>query len=128
MSKKLKVFLGICYLFILFIFLYLIFSKTEISRLNDFSYYKEIQRNLEIFIGNKLYINLFLFSLFAIIWVILLGFGSPILIVSGILFGKWVGTLISILSISIGALALYSIALFFFNDLFQKIFKRKFKK
>ncbi len=128
MSKKLKVFLGICYLFILFIFLYLIFSKTEISRLNDFSYYKEIQRNLEIFIGNKLYINLFLFSLFAIIWVILLGFGSPILIVSGILFGKWVGTFISILSISIGALALYSIALFFFNDLFQKIFNRKFKK
>ena len=29
----------------------------------------------------------------------LLGFGSPILIISGILFGQWLGTLISVISI-----------------------------
>jgi uncharacterized membrane protein YdjX (TVP38/TMEM64 family) len=128
MSKKLKVFLGICYLFILFIFLYFIFSKIEINRLNDFLYYKELQKNLEIFIGNKFFINLFLFSLFAIIWVVFLGFGSPLLIISGILFGKWIGTFISVVSISLGALVLYSIVLFFFNDFFKNIFKRKFLK
>ena len=128
MSKKLKVFLGICYLFILFIFLYFIFSKIEINRLRDFLYYKELQANLEIFIGNNLFINLFLFSIFAIIWVTLLGFGSPLLIISGILFGKWIGTLISAISISFGALALYSLANFFFQDLIQKIFKSRFSK
>jgi uncharacterized membrane protein YdjX (TVP38/TMEM64 family) len=128
MSKKLKVFLGICYLFILFIFLYFIFSKIEINRLRDFLYYKELQANLEIFIGNNLFINLFLFSIFAIIWVTLLGFGSPLLIISGILFGKWIGTLTSVISISFGALALYSLANFFFQDLIQKIFKSKFSK
>ena len=128
MSKKLKVFLGICYLFLLFIFLYFIFSKIEINRLRDFLYYKELQANLEIFIGNNLFINLFLFSIFAIIWVTLLGFGSPLLIISGILFGKWIGTLTSVISISFGALALYSLANFFFQDLIQKIFKSKFSK
>jgi uncharacterized membrane protein YdjX (TVP38/TMEM64 family) len=128
MSKKLKVFLGICYLFILFIFLYFIFSKIEISRLNDFLYYKELQANLEIFIGNNIYINLLLFSIFSIIWVMLLGFGSPLLIISGILFGKWIGTLISVISISFAALALYSLANFFFEDLIQKIFKSRFSK
>ena len=128
MNKKLKVFFGISYLFILLIFLYFIFSKFQINRINDFLYYKELQTNLEIYIGSNLYINLFLFSLFAIIWVMLLGFGSPLLIFSGILFGKWMGTLVSVISISLGALLLYSIANFFLEDFFKKIFKNKFSK
>ena len=128
MSKKLKVFLGISYLFILLIFLYFIFSNIEISRLNEFLYYKELQINLEKFIGSDIYTNLSLFFIFSIIWVTLLGFGSPLLIISGILFGKWVGTFISVLSISFGALILYTIANFFFADLVQNIFKNKFSK
>ena len=124
----LKVFLGVSYLFILLIFLYFIFSKVEISRLNDFFYYKELQLTLENFIGNNVYINLLFFFVFAVIWVTLLGFGSPILIVSGILFGKWIGTFISVISISFGALILYSIVKFFFADLVQKIFINKFTK
>ena len=58
MSKKLKVFFGISYLLILFTFLYFIFLQIEISRLNDFSYYKELQVNIDRLIGDKLYINL----------------------------------------------------------------------
>ena len=43
MSKNLKIFLGISYLIIIVhYFLYFIFTAIEISRLNDFSYYKEI--------------------------------------------------------------------------------------
>ena len=47
MSKNLKIFLGISYLIILFAFLYFIFTVIEISRLNDFSYYKELQEDFE---------------------------------------------------------------------------------
>jgi len=65
---------------------------------------------------------------FSIIWVVLLGFGSPILIFSGILFGKWVGTIVSVLSISIGALVLYSIANFFFYNTVKSLFEQKFQK
>ena len=97
MSKNLKIFLGIAYLLILFIFLYFIFSSIQINRLGDFTYYKDIQSELDNFISKNLIINLIYFFIFAIIWVALLGFGSPIVIVSGILFGKWLGTFISII-------------------------------
>jgi uncharacterized membrane protein YdjX (TVP38/TMEM64 family) len=126
MSKKLKVFLGISYLLILFAFLYFIFLKIEISRLNDFSYYKELQTSLDIFIGQNFYINLLIFFVFSVLWVILLGFGLPILITAGILFGKWAGTLIAVTSLSLGALLLYIIANFFFIDLVNKLFEKKF--
>jgi uncharacterized membrane protein YdjX (TVP38/TMEM64 family) len=128
MSKNFKLFLGFTYLLLLVVFLYFIFSKIQINRLNDFSYYKELQLSLDNFVSGNLLINLIYFFIFSITWIALLGFGSPILIISGILFGKWIGTIISIISISIGALILYSIANFFFSDLVKNILDRKFKK
>ena len=128
MSKNLKIFLGISYLLILFAFLYFIFTGIEINRLDDFSYYKEIQSDLDDYISNNIVINLIYFFIFAIIWVALLGFGSPILIISGILFGQWLGTLISVISISTGALFLYSIGIFFFRDIVKTILEKKFEK
>ena len=128
MSKSLKLFLGISYILILSFFLYWIFSYVEVSRLNDFLYYKELQINLEKTIGKNLYVNLLIFFLFSLVWVSLLGFGSPLLLISGILFGKWIGTFISVLSISIGALILYSIASFFFRDLVFNLLEKKFSK
>ncbi len=128
MSKNLKLFLGISYITILFIFLYLIFSYFEVSRLNDFLYYKELQKDLDKLVSENLYINLLIFFLFSLVWVSLLGFGSPLLLISGILFGKWIGTFISVLSISIGALTLYFIAGFFFKDLVYHLLEKKFSK
>ena len=128
MSKNLKIFLGISYLIILFTFLYFIFSWIEINKLNDFSYYKELQKDLSNYVSANKITNVIFFFIFAIIWVALLGFGSPLLIISGILFGQLVGTLISVISISVGALILYSIGNFFFRDLVKKILEHKFNK
>ena len=128
MSKNFKIFLGFSYLLILTVFLYLIFSNIQIGRLSDFSYYKELQLSLDNFITSNLLLNITYFFVFAIIWVALLGFGSPILIISGILFGKWVGTIVSVFSLSLGALVLYSIASFFFSDIVKNILEKKFQK
>ena len=128
MSKNLKIFLGISYLLILFAFLYFIFTAIQINRLGDFSYYKELQSDLDIYISKDIFVNIIIFFLFAMAWVSLLGFGSPILIISGILFGKWIGTIISVISISAGALILYSIGSFFFRDLVKTMLERKFQK
>ena len=128
MNKNFKLFLGFTYLLLLAVFLYFIFSNIQINRLNDFLYYKELQLSLENFISANFLINIIYFFIFAVAWVALLGFGSPILIFSGILFGKWIGTIISIISISIGALILYTIANFFFRDTVKKILDHKFKK
>ena len=113
---------------ILFFFLYFIFTSIEVNRLSDFKYYKELQSDITTFISTNTIINLIYFFIFAVIWVVLLGFGSPILIISGILFGKWVGTFISLISISFGALFLYSIGNFFFRDLVKMILEKKFEK
>jgi len=128
MNKNFKFSLGFIYLLLLAVFLYFIFSNIQINRLNDFSYYKELQLSLNSFVSSNLLVNIIYFCIFSIIWVTLLGFGSPILIVSGILFGKWIGTVVSILSISVGTLFLYSIADFFFKDIIKNFFEQKFKK
>ena len=128
MSKNLKIFLGISYLFILFFFLYFIFNVIEVNKINDFKYYKELQSDISNFVSTNILINLIYFFIFAVIWVALLGFGSPILIISGILFGQFLGTLISLISISIGALVLYSIGNFFFRDIVKSILQKKFEK
>ena len=128
MSKNIKIILGSIYLIILIVFLYFLFSKFDFSRINDFSYYKNMQANIENIVGKNLYINLVIFFIFSVFWVMLLGFGSPILILSGIIFGKWIGTLISLISISVGSLCLYIIGNYFFSDLINKILKNKFTK
>ena len=126
MSKSLKIFLGISYIIILFIFLFLIFSYIELSRLDDFSYYKELQFNIEKKISQNIYLNVLIFFIFCVVWVSLLGFGSPLLLISGILFGKWLGTIVSVFSITVGALILYSIAHFFFEDIIRKLLEKRF--
>ena len=128
MSKNLKTFLGISYLIILIAFLYFVFTSVEIRKLNDFLYYKELQKDLSNFVSVSMITNLIYFFIFAVLWVALLGFGAPLLIFSGILFGQWIGTLISVISISVGALTLYSIGNFFFRDMVKKILSQKFDK
>ena len=110
--------------FILYFFISF-FGSIQINRLDDFSYYKELQSNLDTYMSSNVIINLVYFFIFATVWVTLLGFGSPILIISGILFGQWLGTAISVLSLSFGALILYTIGNFFFKDLIKKILKEK---
>ena len=58
MSKNFKLFLGFTYLLILALFLYLVFSNIEVNRLNDFSYYKELQTNINRFITTNFLINI----------------------------------------------------------------------
>ena len=127
MNKNLKITLGSVYLIILIIFLYFIFSKFDIGRINDFSYYKSIQANIDEVIGKNLIFNLIIFFLFSFIWVVLLGFGSPILLLSGILFGKWIGTFLVVIGLSIGASLLYLFSNFFLKDLIKEKFLSKYK-
>ncbi len=128
MSKNFKLFLGISYLIILTFFLYLIFLYIDLNRLNEFAYYKEAQASIEKVISDNFYLNIIGFFIFSIVWVSLLGFGSPILLISGIFFGKWIGTILSVASISLGALLLYSIFNFFFKEYVKSLLEIRFSK
>ena len=65
MNKTIKIALGSIYLIILISFLYFLFTKFDISRIDDFSYYKTIQENIDETIGNNLIFNLILFFIFS---------------------------------------------------------------
>ena len=109
-AKKIKLFLGLLYISIIISFLLLFFSKFSIS---DFSSYAFIKKNtdaLYTFKDSNLFLLSLSFILFTIIWVLLLGFGSPIFLAGGFLFGKWLGTLIVTFSLTVGATILYIIA------------------
>ena len=125
-EKKIKIFLGSTYALIILSFLWVFFDNFSLSEISSYEF---IKNNNEYFnqLKNK---NFFLISLiffiFTIIWVLLLGFGSPILLLSGFIFGKWFGSIYAVLSLSIGATLLYIFANFFLKDLVEKKFSKRF--
>ena len=123
--KKLKIYLGILYIFLISTFLYYFFSKFSLQELSSYEF---IKNNVDYFsnLKNNNYFALTLtFFFFVIVWVLLLGFGSPVALASGFIFGKWVGTILIAISLSIGSLLLYLITIFFFKDLvLQKLGNR----
>ena len=125
-EKKIKIILGCFYFLIITIFLWFFFQKFSFQ---DFSSYKLIRQNrdaLEELKNANIILSGILFFFATIIWVLLLGFGSPILLISGFLFGKWLGTLIAIFGLTIGATIIYIFANFFFKDLIYKKFSQRF--
>ena len=125
-AKKIKIYLGTLYLLIVFIFLWFFFSKFS---LNDLSTYDFIKNNRDYIFKvkqNDFFLTIFLFIFFTIIWVLLLGFGSPIFLLGGFIFGKWFGTLIVTFSLTIGATILYLFASYFLKDLIIETFSKKF--
>ena len=125
-SKKIKITLGLFYLVVVSLFLYFMLSKFNFE---DISSIKIIQSNIEqlnFIKSNNLISTLLFFGLFTVLWVIFLGFGSPIALIGGFIFGKWLGTFIVTVSLSIGALCLYIIGIFFFYDLIKRKFLNKF--
>ena len=127
-SKNLKVVLGMFYLIVLFIILYFLFSLVDIR---DFTSYEFIRLNKETIINYKTEKFLFLiiiFFIFSIVWILLLGFAAPLLLFAGFVFGKWWGTAISLVSITIGATLLYLLAKLFFSEIIKEKLENKFQK
>ncbi len=116
MSKNLKITIAIIYSICLAILLYVVFKNIEISSLNDYSYIRENSEELLIFKNNNKNLFILAFFLFSVLWVFFLGFGSPIAIISGFIFGKWLGTFITVLSFTIGSSLLYFLAQIYFSQ------------
>ena len=127
-TKKVKLFIGISYLSLVLIFLLLFFSKFTLQEITSYEFIKE----------NRLYFlelkssNLFLISLvflfLTVLWVFpFLGFGSPIALLGGFILGKWIGTIIVVLGLSIGATFLYIFGNYFLKDIVREKFLNRFK-
>ena len=81
---------------------------------------KSNRDKLNIIKNSNFLVTSIAFLLGVILWVMLLGFGSPILLIGGFVFGKWIGTILIVFGLSIGATLLYICANYFFKDLIKK--------
>ncbi len=125
-EKKIKVFLGSAYILIVFVFLLFFFNKFSFQDFSSYELIRENRNTLEEIKNGNIFISSIIFLLGTIVWVLLLGFGSPVFLVGGFIFGKWLGTLLIVFGLSIGATLLYVFANYFFKDLVEKKFSSRF--
>jgi uncharacterized membrane protein YdjX (TVP38/TMEM64 family) len=59
---------------------------------------------------------------------LLLGFGIPVGLLAGFIFGKWIGTLLAVFSLTLGATILYILGKYFFLNLIRSLYYEKFSK
>tara|TARA_B100000787_G_C16095937_1_gene251151 strand:+ start:65 stop:784 length:720 start_codon:yes stop_codon:yes gene_type:complete len=127
-AKKIKIFIGLFYLIVVCLFLYFFFSKFSLQEITSYEF---IKNNRDYFFELKYTRPLLfagLFVLFCVVWTFIGGFGSPIILFAGFVFGNFFGTLLLIIGMSIGATGLYIFANYFLKDLIKKKFLIKFKK
>ena len=126
-SKKVKITLGLFYLIVVSSFLYFFLSKFTLEELTSYEF---IKNNRDYFFGLK-QTNLFLISLIflivTIVWVVMAGFGLPVALLAGFIFGKWLGTFILVIGMTIGASILYIIGNYFFKEVIKEKFLNRFK-
>ena len=127
-SKKLKLFIGLSYLILLSVFLYLFFSKFSFQEITSYDFIKENRLYFLELRNSNLFLIFIIFLIVTILWVFpFLGFGTPIALMGGFIFGKWVGTLVVVLGLSIGATFLYIFGNYFLKQIVREKFLNRFQ-
>ena len=127
-SKKLKLFIGLSYLILLSLFLYLFFSKFSFQEITSYDFIKENRLYFLELRNSNLFLIFIIFLIITILWVFpFLGFGTPIALMGGFIFGKWVGTLVVVLGLSIGATFLYIFGNYFLKQIVREKFLNRFQ-
>ena len=127
-TKKIKIFIGLFYLLAISLFLYFFFSKFSLQELTSYDFIRENRSYFFQLKNSNLFITSVIFLVLTIVWCFpLLGFGSPVSLIGGFIFGKWIGTLLVVSGLSIGATFLYMFGNFFLKDFIREKFLNKFQ-
>lgn len=127
-SKKLKLFIALSYLILLSVFLYLFFSKFSFQEITSYNFIKENRLYFIEVRNSNLFLIFIIFLIITILWVFpFLGFGTPIALMGGFIFGKWIGTLVVVLGLSIGATFLYIFGNYFLKQIVREKFLNRFQ-
>ena len=127
-AKKIKLFIGLFYILLVCLFLYFFFSKFSLQELTSYDFIKENRNYFFDLKETNLFLLFIVFLILTILWVFpFLGFGTPVALLGGFIFGKWVGVLVVSLGLSIGATFLYKFGNFFLKELIREKFLDKYK-
>ena len=124
--SKLKILLGLIYLLIVGLVTFLFFYYEVYNYVNS-DFIKNDRKVVLNYIDRNIFLSSFLFFLFCTIWFFLLGFGIPVIIVAGFIFGSVLGSLLMLMGFAFGSTALYVFANHYFKDLVFKYFSSKYK-
>ncbi len=127
-TKKLKLFIGLSYLLIVGLFLYFFFSKFNISEVTSYDFLRDNRFYFIELKNSNIFLISIIFLVLTILWVFpFLGFGSPVALIGGFIFGKWIGTLVVVLGLSIGATFVYIFGNYFLKEIIREKFLNKFQ-
>ena len=127
-SRNIKILIGLLYLVLLFIFLYLFFNKFSLEEVTNYNFIKSNSEYLVNFRESNLFLVSIVFIALGILWIsVLQGFGSILVLAAGFLFGAYLGTVIVVITLALGSSLTYIIANYFFKDLIKEKFTNKFK-
>ena len=126
-AKKIKLYIGLFYILFIGLFLYYFFSKFSFQEIGSYDFIKNNRDYFFELSNSNLLLLAVIFFLFTIIWVLAAGFGSPIAIFGGFIFGKWIGSIVVTFGLAIGATLLYVFANFFLKELIKKKFLNKYQ-
>jgi uncharacterized membrane protein YdjX (TVP38/TMEM64 family) len=127
-GKKTKLIIGLSYFTLIIIFLILFFSKFSLSEITSYDFIKDNRLYFLELRNSNLFLISSIFLILTILWVFpFLGFGSPIALLGGFIFGKWIGTLVVVVGLSVGATFLYIFGNYFLKDLVKDKFLNKYK-
>ena len=127
-TKKIKLFIGLSYLLIICLFLYFFFSKFSLEEITSYDFIKNNRSYFVELKNSNIFLISIIFLILTILWVFpFLGFGSPVALIGGFILGKWIGTLIVVFGLSIGATFLYIFGNFFLKELIREKFLNKFE-
>lgn len=123
--SKIKIFLGLAYLGIVSLVVIAFFYFGANTFLSP-SYLVENKNYIFELRDQNLFLISSVYFFFSIIWVFLMGFGTPLIIFAGFAFGTILGSILSIFSFTIGATLLYLFANYYFKDLVEKYLGTKY--
>ena len=127
-AKKTKIIIGLCYLTLVSFFLLMFFSKFSIDEITSYDFIRDNRLYFQELKNSNLFLVSIIFLIFTILWVFpFLGFGSPIALLGGFMFGKWLGTIIVVIGLSVGATFLYMFGNYFLRDLIREKFLNKYE-
>jgi len=125
-EKKIKLYLGVTYLLIIAIFLWFFFTNYTFTEISSYEFVKNNRDKIIELKNSNLYLVGIIFIILTIFWILLLGFASPVCLLAGFIFDKWLGTIIVAFGLSVGATLVYLIANFFFKKIIEEKFSKKF--
>ena len=127
-TKKIKLFIGLSYLLILSLFLYFFFSKFSLAEITSYDFLRNNRTYFMELKNSNIFLVLITFLVLTILWVFpFLGFGSPVVLLAGFIFGKWIGTIIVVFGLTIGATFLYIFGNYFLKNFIREKFLNKYK-